>query len=57
MYREREGGEGVGGWGEMVGDKGMAREEEDILFVQSLDVGQRLRLMALSPPPPSCKLQ
>ena len=48
---------GWGGWGEMVGDKGMAREEEDILFVQSLDVGQRLRLMALSPPPPSCKLQ
>lgn len=41
----------------MVGDKGMAREEEGILFVQSLDGGQRLRLMALPPPPPLCKLQ
>lgn len=41
----------------MVGDKGTAREEEGILFVQSLDGGQRLRLMALPPPPPSCKLQ
>ena len=55
MHRERYGG--GGGRGEMVGDKGTAREEEGILFVQSLDGGQRLRLMALPPPPPSCKLQ